>query len=323
MRNFSETTITAAVLERLGPIRRRHGSRPSVRRWSGTCTPSCREVRPTGSRVGGRYRVPDPHRPDVLGDRGRNSSSCPTRWASRCWSTPSTTRSRRVPRRRPCWVRSMSRIRRRCRWVPTSPHGEGGEPLAGARVESAVRTARRSPARWDRHLAFGCRWLLRRSDAARRADLSLRARLRTDAQGRFWFRSDRAVAATRSRTTARSGRCWRHKARHPYRPAHVHFMIGAEGCETLVTHIFIDGDRYLDSDVVFGVKDELIRGLEHLHVRYDARRARDRRADRSPALRFRARPGQNGKAELAAYSAASACDARRARQTASAPRGSA
>jgi hydroxyquinol 1,2-dioxygenase len=39
-------------------------------------------------------------------------------------------------------------------------------------------------------------------------------------------------------------------------------MIAAEGCETLVTHVFIDGDPYLDSDVVFGVKDSLVRGLE-------------------------------------------------------------
>jgi hydroxyquinol 1,2-dioxygenase len=46
--------------------------------------------------------------------------------------------------------------------------------------------------------------------------------------------------------------------RHPYRPAHVHFMIGAEGYEPLITHVFVKGDRYLDSDAVFGVKNSLI-----------------------------------------------------------------
>ena len=35
-------------------------------------------------------------------------------------------------------------------------------------------------------------------------------------------------------------------------------MIGAEGFETLVTHVFVAGDQYLDSDVVFGVKESLI-----------------------------------------------------------------
>jgi hydroxyquinol 1,2-dioxygenase len=39
-------------------------------------------------------------------------------------------------------------------------------------------------------------------------------------------------------------------------------MISAPGYETLMTHVFIDGDKYLDSDVVFGVKDSLIRKLE-------------------------------------------------------------
>ena len=54
----------------------------------------------------------------------------------------------------------------------------------------------------------------------------------------------------------------RAQGRHPFRPAHVHFMIAAPGYETLVTHVFIDGDKYLDSDVVFGVKDLLVRKLE-------------------------------------------------------------
>jgi len=54
----------------------------------------------------------------------------------------------------------------------------------------------------------------------------------------------------------------RAQGRHPFRPAHVHFMIAAEGYETLVTHLFVEGDPYLDSDVVFGVKDSLICKLE-------------------------------------------------------------
>lgn len=46
--------------------------------------------------------------------------------------------------------------------------------------------------------------------------------------------------------------------RHPYRPAHIHFRISAEGYRTLVTHLFIAGDSYLESDAVFGVKPSLI-----------------------------------------------------------------
>jgi hydroxyquinol 1,2-dioxygenase len=45
---------------------------------------------------------------------------------------------------------------------------------------------------------------------------------------------------------------------HPWRPAHLHFMIKAPGYETLVTHVFRSGDRYLDSDAVFGVRQSLV-----------------------------------------------------------------
>jgi hydroxyquinol 1,2-dioxygenase len=47
-------------------------------------------------------------------------------------------------------------------------------------------------------------------------------------------------------------------ARHPWRPAHLHFMISVPGHETLVTHIFVNGDQYLESDAVFGVKKSLV-----------------------------------------------------------------
>jgi hydroxyquinol 1,2-dioxygenase len=59
--------------------------------------------------------------------------------------------------------------------------------------------------------------------------------------------------------------------RHPWRPAHLHFLIKAEGYETLVTHVFRRGDRYLDSDAVFGVRSSLIGDW----VRHDAGTAPD------------------------------------------------
>lgn len=46
--------------------------------------------------------------------------------------------------------------------------------------------------------------------------------------------------------------------RHPNRPAHLHFMLKAQGFEPLITHIFASGDPWLESDAVFGVKDSLI-----------------------------------------------------------------
>ena len=46
--------------------------------------------------------------------------------------------------------------------------------------------------------------------------------------------------------------------RHPWRPAHVHFRISAEGHPPLTTHLFPTGDPYLASDAVFGVKPALV-----------------------------------------------------------------
>jgi hydroxyquinol 1,2-dioxygenase len=43
-----------------------------------------------------------------------------------------------------------------------------------------------------------------------------------------------------------------------YRPAHVHFLLDVPGYRRLITHLFEEGTAYLDTDVVFGVKDELI-----------------------------------------------------------------
>ena len=51
-------------------------------------------------------------------------------------------------------------------------------------------------------------------------------------------------------------------SRHPWRPAHVHFRIAADGHETLTTHLFPAGDPYLGSDAVFGVKSSLIVAFE-------------------------------------------------------------
>jgi protocatechuate 3,4-dioxygenase beta subunit len=49
-----------------------------------------------------------------------------------------------------------------------------------------------------------------------------------------------------------------HLGRHPYRPAHMHYLVTADGFEKLVTHTFVGGDKYLESDAVFGVKTTLI-----------------------------------------------------------------
>jgi protocatechuate 3,4-dioxygenase beta subunit len=60
------------------------------------------------------------------------------------------------------------------------------------------------------------------------------------------------------------GQMLRSLGRHPYRPAHTHYLITAEGYQKLVTHTFVGDDPYLESDAVFGVKDSLIAPFERI-----------------------------------------------------------
>lgn len=48
---------------------------------------------------------------------------------------------------------------------------------------------------------------------------------------------------------------------HPMRPAHEHLMFKADGHETLITQVFFEGDKWMETDVAEGVRDELITKL--------------------------------------------------------------
>ncbi|MDO8455833.1 MAG: intradiol ring-cleavage dioxygenase [Burkholderiaceae bacterium] len=81
--------------------------------------------------------------------------------------------------------------------------------------------------------------------------------LKSAADGRFHFKTIVAEAYPIP-TDGPVGAMLRATNNHPWRPAHLHFMIKADGYETLITHVFRDGDPYLDSDAVFGVRKSLV-----------------------------------------------------------------
>ncbi|MCK3777219.1 intradiol ring-cleavage dioxygenase [Ensifer sesbaniae] len=60
------------------------------------------------------------------------------------------------------------------------------------------------------------------------------------------------------------GQMLEHLGRHPNRPAHLHYIIKADGYETLITHIFDPDDPYIHSDAVFGVKQSLLATFRHV-----------------------------------------------------------
>jgi protocatechuate 3,4-dioxygenase beta subunit len=88
-------------------------------------------------------------------------------------------------------------------------------------------------------------------------DMNLRGRFHTDAEGYFRFRSVRP-AGYPVPTHGPVGRLLEHQHRHPYRPAHIHFVVIAEGYDTLISQVFADDSEYLGSDVVFGVNRSLV-----------------------------------------------------------------
>lgn len=81
--------------------------------------------------------------------------------------------------------------------------------------------------------------------------------LTADVAGHFHFRSILAVPYAIPHDGP-VGQLLESIGRHPWRPAHLHFMIKAPGYETLITHVFRSDDAYLDSDAVFGVRHSLI-----------------------------------------------------------------
>lgn len=92
------------------------------------------------------------------------------------------------------------------------------------------------------------------------ADMKARGRIRTDAEGRYAFRSIKPECYPVP-TDGPVGRMLRKMGRHPMRPGHIHMIVSAPGCHAVTTHLFAAGSEYLDSDAVFGVKESLVTGF--------------------------------------------------------------
>ena len=76
--------------------------------------------------------------------------------------------------------------------------------------------------------------------------------------GSFWFRTI-VPSFYPIPTDGPVGTLLNATKRHPYRPAHIHFIVTAPGHRALTTHIFVAGSQYIESDAVFAVKRSLIK----------------------------------------------------------------
>lgn len=120
-----------------------------------------------------------------------------------------------------------------------------GKPLARARVE----TWQASP-----------KGLYENQDEDQ-VDMNLRARFETDADGGFWFESVRP-AGYPVPIDGPCGALLAAQRRNVMRPAHLHFIVAAEGHKVLATQFFDEEDSHVTEDVVFGAVGSLVRHFE-------------------------------------------------------------
>ncbi len=88
-------------------------------------------------------------------------------------------------------------------------------------------------------------------------DFNLRGVFRTGADGAYHFRGVKPKFYPIP-DDGPVGKLLASLGRHPFRPAHLHYIITADGFDTLVTHIFDPDDPYIHADAVFGVKQSLM-----------------------------------------------------------------
>jgi len=121
--------------------------------------------------------------------------------------------------------------------------GARGEPLAGAQVDVWQASA-------DGFYDV--------QQPGIQPELNLRGLFTADPGGRFWFTTI-VPSYYPIPDDGPVGELLRVTGRHPYRPAHIHFIVTAPGYRPVATHLFVAGSRYIGSDAVFGVKESLVR----------------------------------------------------------------
>jgi len=118
-----------------------------------------------------------------------------------------------------------------------------GQPVADAEVDTWHADAEGFYDVQDEHWSVDNAWL--------------RAAFRTDADGRISFKSILPKSYPIP-TDGTVGEMLAATNRSPMRPAHIHFKVEKEGFDPLITHVFAEGDEFLDSDAVFGVRGSCI-----------------------------------------------------------------
>ena len=88
-------------------------------------------------------------------------------------------------------------------------------------------------------------------------EFELRGRVKANAEGEYSFKSYKPKFYSVP-DDGPVGNLLRATGNHKMRPAHMHAVVSAPGYQQVITHVFVEGDPYLDEDAVYAVKDSLI-----------------------------------------------------------------
>jgi protocatechuate 3,4-dioxygenase beta subunit len=121
--------------------------------------------------------------------------------------------------------------------------GPAGEPLAGAQVDVWQASAE---------------GFYDVQQPGIQPERNLRGLFTAGADGRFWFTTI-VPSYYPIPDDGPVGGLLRATGRHPFRPAHIHFIVTAAGHRPVTTHLFVADSPYIGSDAVFGVKESLVR----------------------------------------------------------------
>jgi hydroxyquinol 1,2-dioxygenase len=108
-------------------------------------------------------------------------------------------------------------------------------------------------------------------DVQTEGEFELRGRVKANASGEYWFRSYKPKFYSVP-DDGPVGDLMRATGNHIMRPAHMHAIVSAPGYQPVITHVFVDGDPYLDEDAVFAVKESLIGKYRKVDSREEAQK---------------------------------------------------
>ena len=258
MREFDEKSITQAVIARLSGC-----DDPRFKRIMTSLITHLhdfvREVKLDRARMARGHSIPHRRRQDVHGQAP--GVHPPVGHAGRVGARHHPQSSRGPGQRRidGVWVPSIGRALRICLAAAILPRASKGEPtfysgrvlsVDGRPLENAVLDIWSGDGEGNYDMQI-----------PGETEMKARGRIRTDAEGRYWFRSIRPTFYPVP-TDGPVGRMLRKMGRHPYRPGHIHMIVSAPGHSPVTTHLFVADSQYLDSDAVFGMKESLVAQFE-------------------------------------------------------------